>query len=239
VCATGLLSALGNGLIAPLPREPAILRHLYKAGVRSTDSELGRLFADLQAMGLYDDLLVIVTSDHGEMLLEHGAVLHGTFWEEVLHVPLIVKWPGNARAGTLTQRRTSAMDLVPTLLAVAGLPADPDLPGRDLRSPDRRSVLANIGPWLAVYDGSLKALVNDAENHQLYDVAADPGETRDLAAERPADLARLVAAATAWKESEERRLGRFERHPDEGGAVTLTPEEEERLRALGYLGGAR
>ena len=237
-CATGLLTALGEGRVAPLPREPAILRHLYGGGVAAADAELGRLFDDLEAMGLYDDLLVVLTSDHGEMLLEHGATLHGSWWEQVLRVPLVVKWPGAERAGAVTRRRTSAMDVMPTLLAAAGLPADADLPGRDLRSPARRPVLADNG-WLAVYDGPLKAVVGAEGGDRLYDLAADPGESRDLAAERPAELARLAAAAAAWRASEERLLDRLGRRRDPAAPSPLTPEEEERLRALGYLGAPR
>jgi len=237
-CATGLLGALGEGRVRPLPDEPAILRHLYAAGVAATDAELGRLLADLEAMGLYEDLLVVLTSDHGESLLEHGATLHGSWWQEVLRVPLVVKWPGNRRAGTVTRRRTGATDLVPTLLAAAGLPADPDLPGRDLRSPARRPVVSDDG-WLALYDGRWKAVVGAAGGDRLYDLAADPGETRDLATERPAELARLAAAAGAWREAEDALLDRLGRRPGGAAPSPLTPEERERLRTLGYLGGGR
>jgi len=235
-CATGLLTALGDGRLAPLPSEPAILRHLYGGGVAATDAELGRLLADLEAMGLYDELTVVVTSDHGELLLEHGATLHGWWWEEVLRVPLVVKWPRGERAGTVTRRRTGAMDVVPTLLAAAGLPPDPHLPGRDLRSTARRPVVADNG-WLAVYDGSLKAVLGAEGRDLLFDLDADPGESRDLSAERPAELARLAAAGAAWRAAERRLLERLGGRADGTAPAPLTPEEEERLRALGYLGG--
>lgn len=233
-CASGLLDALLKRQVEPLPQEQEILSWLYDAGVRETDALLGTLFEDLRRLGLYDDLLIVVTSDHGEMLLEHGDTLHGRHWQQVLEVPLIVKWPRGERGGRVTAVATSAIDVAPTLLAVAGVDA-PDLPGGDLRRPRRdRTLFSGTPGWWAVYDGDLKAvLYPQAARNRLYDLAADPGETRDLAAERPQDVGRLqerLDALVDWSRTVRQRYA-----ANGVPARELSEEERRRLRALGYL----
>ena len=235
-CASGLLSGLQEREVEPLPNEPQILRYLYGAGVAEVDVHLGRLFDDLRRLGLYDELTIVLTSDHGEMLLEHGNALHGLWWQEVLRVPLVVKWANGERAGTRTSTPTSALDLAVTLAAVAGVDA-PGLPGVDLRRPRADRVLVAGEPsWQAIYRGDSKGVVF-AENESrrfLFDLAADPGEGNNLRRERPERMAELeadLAAIHRWAEETRRRLGR-------GGAAAagrLSAEEQERLRALGYL----
>ena len=237
-CASGLLAAIAEHRVAALPREPQILRHLYAAGVAEVDAELGRLFADLRDAGLWDDLLLVVTADHGEMMLEHGATLHGTSWEPVLRVPLIVKWPAGmdeGRIGVRTAAPTSSIDVAATLLAVAGVDAA-DLPGIDLRRPRaERPIFSGSTSWWVVYGGDWKAILPAQDRPpRLYNMAADPGEEVDLAGERPEELERLrrdLAALDAWSASARRRLDAGAGSPQ----GELTNEERERLRALGYL----
>jgi arylsulfatase A-like enzyme len=207
--------------------------------VAEVDAVLGRLFDDLRAAGLWDDLVVVVTSDHGEMLLEHGSTLHGHAWEEVLRVPLVVKWPaGTGPAGARTEVPTSSLDVAPTLLALAGAAA-PDLPGVDLRRPRRgRPRFAGSTSWWAVYDEGWKALFpTSGAPPRLYHLAADPAESENVADRRPGELARLrghLDALQAWSAAARARLAAG---ADDGGAGAgeLTDEERERLRALGYL----
>ena len=186
---------------------------------------------------MWDDLLVVVTSDHGEMLLEHGATLHGHSWEPVLQVPLIVKWPAGERdraVGVRTTVPTSSIDVAPTLLAAAGVEAA-DLPGVDLRRPRAgRAVFAGSDSWWTVYQDGWKAIF-PASDHptRLYHLDADPGELDDLADRRPDQVARLrrdLDALQSWSAAVRARVAA-------GGneATELTDEERERLRALGYL----
>ncbi len=240
-CASELLAAINEGTIEPLPGEAEILRFLYDRGVERVDSMLFRLFANLEAAGLFEDLLIVVTSDHGEAFLEHGLVNHGTSWEEVMRVPLIVKWPRDERAGTVRETPTASIDVAVTLLAAAGIEAG-DLPGADLRTRrDDRPVFAGTYERVVVA-GTLKGIFPSPGDGpaRLYDLAADPGERRDLAVERPEDLARLrrlLDAQTAADLRERERLaaaaGRRER---DAARPALTPEERARLRALGYAG---
>lgn len=245
-CASTLLMRINDGSLAPLPGEDEILRFLYDRGVERVDRALGRLFDDLEAAGLADDLLIAVTSDHGEAFLEHGVVTHGWEWEEVLRVPLIVRWPGGERAGTVNEAPSGAEDLAATLLAAAGVPAE-GLGGSDLRTRRRdRPVFAGSDDRVVI-DGSIKAVFElGGRPPRLYDLAADPGEQHDLAAERPGEVERLRGLLDARSAADRRRLARLTAEagrrgdgPHEGGGdrPELTDEERARLRALGYLDG--
>lgn len=233
LCASHLLQAIQAGEVEPLPREAEVLSLLYGGGVRHLDAVLGELLADLEALGMLEGLLVVLTSDHGEALLEQGRVLHGTAWTEVLRVPLVVRWPAGARAGQRRLEPTSALDLAPTLLAAFGLPTG-DLPGSDLRAARRARPVFAWGGWRAIVEGSLKAVLPPGEAEALlFDLAVDPGEARDLARERPADLARLVALMRAREREDatvRARLGAAAHPP-----VPVSEEDRARLRALGYL----
>ncbi len=232
-CGSGFLIALHDGTVHPIPEDPAILRYLYAAGVAATDAGLGQLFDDLRAMGIYDDLTIVLTADHGEMLLEHGDTLHGRHWEQVVRVPLVVKWPRGERAGRRTARLTSALDVVPTLLDLAGAPAA-ELPGRDLRSPRSGPVFSDSG-WTVVRDGRWKAAVGMPDGDVLFDLAADPGEAHDLKDVHPDVFAALRHRVEARRAEGERRRERLAAGAGDREAPELTPEERERLRALGYL----
>lgn len=247
-CATDLLVALDDGRVPPAPDEAEVLRFLYAAGLRDVDGMLALLRRDLEELGLWDDLLVVVTSDHGELLLEHGRTLHGHPWEEVARVPLWIKWPGGERAGRRVEVPTSGLDVTPTLLAAAGV--DPGglgaggLPGADLRRPPprRRPLHVDDFSFQAIRLGEWKALFRPEGPDRLFDLAADPGEERDLAAARQGELERLRALLAAADGRDARRLARLReaaarQGEEEAAAPGLSEEEKARLRSLGYLRG--
>lgn len=250
-CASQLLHRLNEGL-APLPGEEEILWHLYREGVATTDAALGRLFHDLDAAGLFDRLLIVVTSDHGEAFFEHGAVLHSTLHREILEVPLLVKWPAGSphaeRAGTRRDLPSSAIDVAPTLLAAAGIAAGSEaapLPGTPL--PTRSAVTPIFAGttsksiltrrFHAIFRPGADGVPEAAE---LYDLLADPAERHDLAA-APAPaaaetLARLRRRLVEHLEETRRTgaaLGVAAGEP--AAEVELTPQERRRLEGLGYL----
>lgn len=107
------------------------LRDAYLASVSTTDTQLARLFRALRERGLYDDALIIVVSDHGELLGEGGLFMHGSrLDDELVAVPLLIKWPGQ-KTGARDDGLVSIVDLFPTVLAVAGVPS-PRSDGIDL-----------------------------------------------------------------------------------------------------------
>ena len=126
------------------PITPEVMEYLesaYLAEVAYADHLVGRLFDRLRDLGIYDQALIVVTADHGELLGEGGYVSHAARLDpELVEIPLIVKWPGQTR-GARDDRLVSLVDLFPTLLAAAGVEA-PASDGRSLGgagSEDRRS----------------------------------------------------------------------------------------------------
>lgn len=222
--------------------EAARMEAAYDAEIRFVDRELERVFAALDAEGLWESTLVVLVSDHGEEFGEHGGWYHGhTMYDEQLHVPLVVWLPGADPRRDLEQARM--LDVMPTVLDALGLRPPVELQGRSLL-PRLRGERATIDAALSEEGytelASLrrppwKLVVDEATGlARLYDLAADPGETTDVAAEHPDVTAELMqlrdeqdATNVAWS-------ARFQR--DEGD-VELRPEQLERLEALGYVDG--
>jgi arylsulfatase A-like enzyme len=130
----GVAEMIGE-LLAANDDDTAFVRSLYDGAVQVVDEEVGRLDAELERQGLVDDTVLVVTSDHGEGFaptrarVSHGGRLH----EDLLHVPLILRWPGKIAPGTVDGRLES-IDIAPTLLRLAGLDAEvPAAPGPDAR----------------------------------------------------------------------------------------------------------
>jgi arylsulfatase A-like enzyme len=161
------------------------------------DDQFGRLLAKLKALGLDDDTLVVYTTDHGDMLGSHRLFNKGPYmYDETYHVPLVVRWPGHAQAGATCGSFVSTVDLMPTLLAAAGLPLPERIDSRSLVP-----LLAGAAPeaWpddvYAEFHGyesclftqrmvrtrSWKYVYNPCAEDELYDMASDPGELRNLA----------------------------------------------------------
>lgn len=109
------------------------MRSLYSQEVRHFDTLFGELVAWLKAQGIYDRALIVVTSDHGEEFDDHGGFWHGTsLYQELVRVPLMVRFPGGKGSGTRRPEPVSLVDVAPTARSAAGLPPSADLPGRAL-----------------------------------------------------------------------------------------------------------
>lgn len=232
----------------PPQMPPADLQHvkdLYDGEIYFTDHVLGRLFEGLRERKLWKDTLVIVLSDHGEEFQEHGSLHHiRTLFEEVLRVPLLIKPPGGRR-DWMRQRvdeRVSHVDLAPTILELAGREPPPAFEGRSLlplieRPGDDRPIFAHTqrhhSDKVALRVGDEKIIRQTLEGREgvaLYDLADDPGETRNLALERRDRTAELL------EELDAEIRGMLERRaPAPENAPELGEEIEEELRALGYV----
>lgn len=182
------------------------LRGLYDGEVRQLDARLGRLFHALRTDGTLDASWLVFTADHGERFGEHGEIEHmGVPDETVISVPLLIRPPGGTQARVVSEV-VQHVDVVPTLLAALGLPADPALPGRDL-APALRGEPLPAAPSFAEewYGRTHRATVRDGDwklirnpDAKLYDLSVDPLETRDVAAENPEVLARLEGLLEAY-----------------------------------------
>jgi len=232
-CASRLLNALHRDEVPRELLDTEILRHTYDAGVRYLDASLGALFDSLRSSGLWNQLLIVVTSDHGEEFAEHGGFGHHTLYEEILRVPLLVKWPRGDHAGTINEALSSSVDLAPTLLEVAGLPAD-DLPGDHLR---RRPAGAPVFAGTlarAVVRGDDKGIFGGAGPRRVFDLTADPDEELnlvDLDSQRSRELETLLREHRRQAQELYRRIG----SQQESEEIVLSERERERLKAFGYL----
>ena len=201
----------------------------YDGEIAAADACLGRVVAAAEARAA-GRLVVAATSDHGEALGEHGELTHGFFvYQSTLRVPLVL-----AGAGVPASRRTAparAVDVMPTLLARVAVPAPAGLDGADLLGPTRgaeayaETQYPETMGWAglrALRVGALKYI--DAPRPELYDLGADPGETRNLAGARGADVERLKRGLDALRATERAAV-----------STADDPEIAEKLRALGYV----
>lgn len=106
----------------------------YDGSIRGMDVELGRLFEQFRRLGLDERMLVVLTSDHGTELLDHGRFFHGhTLYGELTNVPLIMRWPGRLPAARVIDDLVQSIDIMPTMLELSGIAAPAGLQGQSLR----------------------------------------------------------------------------------------------------------
>ncbi len=221
-------------------RRPSVYRDLYDAEIRYFDRELGRLLEWLRERRRLADATVIFTSDHGESLGEHDYwFCHGeNVQREVVRVPLIVRAPpGRGPPPARVADVASLIDVWPTVMESFGLDAGPVLGRSLLRPPGSgrltgQSLFPRSGRarWWAVSDGRWRAIwSDDAPTPRLHDIARDPFEQHDLAAEHPDRVARMVAD---WQAV----IDAGAEGAPELGAELGGPGEEDAVDALRYLG---
>ncbi len=213
---------------------------LYDGNLLMADDAVEQVFAAMKAAGRWRESLVVVTSDHGEAFWEHGRQGHNaTLFDEMLHVPLILRLPhGRVPADVDTSRLVVLSDVVPTLLARVGLEPAPEVAGVDLLAASgglrsERAIFHRTSnrqrPTFSVRTPRFKTIVRPGLlQRSLFDLRADPAETRNLLAERPLVYAglslmlrsHLASVAARRQAAEEAQL----------------PEEDLRvLRSLGYV----
>ena len=221
------------------------LTSLYDAEIAFNDHHFGRLVMWLQEHDLYDSTLIVVTSDHGEEFLDHQQWGHGgTLYQEQLAVPLVIKLPQQAAAGTVVEDLAQHVDLLPTILELAGVEPPATAQGRDLlgpvpTSPDGTSSIQAVS-FLnldgrhaeSLRVGWHKAIryltpVGTVSRADVFDLETDPGEENNGA------LSRAVLRGYLEVELDRSILAQPSLLAAEEGV--LDPELEERLRALGYL----
>jgi arylsulfatase len=209
------------------------LIRFYDSEIAHTDRWIGALFDGLRERGLWDDLLVVFTADHGEEFRDHGGLGHSrTVYQETVHVPLLIKRPGGRDAGQVQSAPVPLLDLFPTILDHAGIGPSDTARGRPLFAPDpdERTVISETsrkGGVRGVVQGRYKLIHRvEADEVSLFDVVADPGETEDLAASHPELVEGMRADLTLWDRMIELR---------DATQIELSEEERERLRKLGYI----
>ncbi len=217
------------------------LSALYDAEVAGNVESFGELVAALRARRLFDSTLIVFVADHGEEFDEHGALGHGfNLYGETLHVPLVVKWPGETR-GARVRRLVQQIDLVPTILRAAGIAVPPGLPGSDLRSlaaaspASDRPVLSHLSyggrEGVSLIDGGWKVIVPLTPmfggGAELYRLDDDAAERVDRSERDPVRAGYLRARV---------RRELLLAHPKPAAERTpIDGETRKALAALGYL----
>lgn len=233
----------------------------YDGSIRGMDTEIGRLVDRLGELGLDDKVLLAFVSDHGTEFLDHGHHFHGhSVFGELNRVPLFFWGPGHVPAGRRISARVQTLDLMPTVLELAGLEAPAGLQGQSLvpwmdapegdvpmgfRSrpafTEKAQHLRGASPQdaesmsfaMLVEDWKLVHHVerpDDRPEFQLFRPSEDPLDQVDLAAQHPQVVERLAAQLDGW-----RQQALAQRLDDDGALEGLSSEEMERLRSLGYV----
>jgi arylsulfatase A-like enzyme len=188
------------------------LHQLYDGKIHYVDAYVGQLTEHLRKLGLDKKTVILLTSDHGELLYERPAFMsfdHRSLYEPVLHVPFIVHGAVGIHPGRVVDALTSSIDLQPTLLELAGLPVPPTAEGRSLvplmegktRSGDPHvfSEQDIVEPLRSVRDQRFKLIYSLWEgSKQLFDLRSDPKEARNIAAQNPQVTQRLLAQLQEW-----------------------------------------
>ena len=215
------------------------LKRLYAGEIAYLDQQLGELFDWLKKQGVYDNSMIVLTGDHGEEFHEHGGWWHGlTLYEEQIHVPLIIKL-SNRSAGTVDTGLSQAIDIAPTILGSLHLTRPAEMQGIDLfQSVERigatfaendlegnilRSMRGSDWKLIEANPGNPRGL----PAQQLFNIASDPHELRDLAAGEPDRVAQLLAGMNRVQDwAVQRAVATQQADMD---AATL-----EQLRNIGY-----
>jgi arylsulfatase A-like enzyme len=210
----------------------------YTAEIAHLDSKIGRLRRELEAAGLLDRAVIVLTTDHGENLVDHEPnFTHGsTMFESTLRVLGVLRAPDRLPAGVLETRTLENVDLVPTVAALLGWPPSPEWEGVNLlgdrASSPPRTTIAQLNRDFAVRTRERKVILGEDGRREVYALDTDPGERRPAAADS-AETAEAEEALGRWLAEVSTPL-----YTEQARSVSpeeLSPETRDKLRALGYL----
>jgi arylsulfatase A-like enzyme len=222
----------------------------YDGEVAFADAEVGRLLAHLAKLGVERDTLVVVTSDHGEGLGQHGVLGHAVnIYEEAVRVPLLMRWPARLPAGKVVAEPVESVDVAPTLLDLMGVPPADGVRGRSLAGallrgepldaehavrthrrpydePIDEGGIRVHGELFGVRRGGWKWIEGSVDGtRELYDLSSDARESLNLASREPARAAEFAREVATFRAEQTRET------PLDSN---IDAEDKERLRALGY-----
>jgi len=220
-------------------KDLAALAAAYDAGLRETDTLIGRLTSFLESEGLLENTLIVVTADHGEQFGEHAALTHAgeAFYNEILRIPFIIAGPGRFEGRTEIATPVSTIDIFPTLFALMGIETPNVFQGEPiLEEREGRGVLATSGSTWKVITREWSYIEGaKPPREELYALTSDPLERMNLAAS-PGHRDALDAMKQRLQRGKEQSLlhdyMRLVRTPAEAG---MSEEELETLRSLGYV----
>ena len=222
------------------PVQRATIIDRYDGEIRFMDHHLGRIFEVLREVDRYEDALIIVLADHGETFGEHDLMEHGRWlYEEVLRVPLLIRFPGGRNSGTVVYDSVSVVDLLPLISREVGLtlPANTEgvpIGNRELVLAESSRDALSIRLWGPRFDRALisgirwpwKLIMSDTGSSELYRLDDDPGELLNVAdGEAEKSLMNAIEEARAAFKPPERS----------SSPESVSPETMKNLRGLGYI----
>jgi arylsulfatase A-like enzyme/Tfp pilus assembly protein PilF len=231
---------------APEPYKTRYAKQPYDGEIAYVDAVVGKFFRELKTRGLYDGAAIAIMADHGESLGAHGEDTHGVFlYDDTIHVPLVIKLPHGGAVGKRLDARVELVDVLPTLLQVAGIEVPAEVQGESLLAlmkaakgeadgwRDRAAYSEADYPYLA-YGWSVtealrtgKYLYVQAPHRELYDQVADPNAEHNLAAQSTAVADTLGSRVEAFRQKTSSKR--------EAAKVTVDPSTRDKLAALGYV----
>ncbi len=214
----------------------------YDDEIRYMDWHIHRLFFEMQQLGLYDNIMIIITSDHGEAFGEHRLLGHGrALYDEVLRVPLIIRYPLKDKKVGVVKHRVSIASVMPTVLEYLGLPIPREVAYKPL-SHENQPMVAEIFrdiTWIVdystrfdrdmktLYDGDHKWIWSSNGGHELYNITDDPAEIDNQQGKLPDIEKRLQSKLSD--------ILKGARQPGQSSAMEMDDELKARLKALGYV----
>jgi arylsulfatase A-like enzyme len=251
---TGALVDIRDGKVAPSVADRQRLQALYAANLAYNDERLGQLLEQLESRFSREETLLVVTSDHGEELFDHGGVLHGfTLYDEMVRIPLIVWWPSEI-APSKVESSTDTLDLHTTLRATVSAHQPPGIGGRSLwpamsgteidssetavrfafAAGERPLYMARSDRWKLIlapgrgFDwGMGRGRARTFDSEYLFDLEQDPGERVNVAGSIDPEVAWLRSRLRAW-------IDGWHRHHPEAVDPIVDEATREQLEALGY-----
>ena len=220
------------------PEEIETLRNLYDGEITYLDNHLKSLVDRLKALCLYDDSMIIITSDHGDEFYDHGGVSHShKLYEELIRVPLIIHFPRGNCKGMFINKPVSLLDLIPTMTDVAGVEIKYKLDGINLlpiitgKENNERVIISEVDTYMfSLRKGDWKLIYNDkTKGKELYNLKDDPKERLNLVNKEIGILSDL----------ERHLIGHLsnipDRDKDEAKPDDYDDHVRKRLRDLGYM----
>jgi arylsulfatase A-like enzyme len=199
----------------PPEREQARIEAIYENEAAYNDLHFGRLVAHLKKLGILDETMLIINSDHGEEFWEHGSCGHGnSLHQELISVPFVLRWPGVIPAGRVTSGH-DGVDLIATLFELLGREPPEEVQGESLlpfiaaRAVYPRAMVASrFGGSYALRAGPAKVIVGSAESIKSYDLSTDPTEHKNLHRTHPVltlaaldPLSLFLSRSKTWRKS--------------------------------------
>jgi arylsulfatase A-like enzyme len=226
-----------------LPQDKQQIVGLYDGEIRFTDECIGQLMGYLAASGLSDNAITVIVADHGEEFWDHGGMIHGhTLFDELVRVPLIIRYPGKITAGMVVKGQVSHLDIMPTVLDLAGLPIPAQCQGQSMRPfIEGRSALPCgrpaymesfcVGKNLRGVRTQSQKIVEQLHDNRtlMFDLAGDPLEQHNLfGTERAREFAELGVQFGVWKQAAAAQTNAPAEKAD------LSPRLRRQLQSMGY-----